>query len=81
MTRTWTSPLLLALLFLGPVGCLSIGQREAPSPTRAGAVGVKRVVDKREPAYLIAADGTECTVAAATFNRTRVGQRVFCAWR
>jgi hypothetical protein len=83
MKRTWTPLLLLLLGFvlLLPVGCLPYGQREVPNPTRSGGVGVKEVVDKREPAYLIAVDGTECTVVAATFNRTRIGQRVFCVWR
>jgi hypothetical protein len=73
-------PLPMLLLTL-PAGCAMYRQREAPSPTRSAGVAVKQVVDKREPAYLIAIDGTECTVSAARFNRTELGQRVLCAWR
>ncbi len=41
----------------------------------------KQVVDKKEPAYRVATDGTTCTVDAERFKKTELGKRVLCAWQ
>lgn len=41
----------------------------------------KRVEAKEEPATLIAADRSECTVTAERFRSTKVGDAVVCDWR
>jgi len=41
----------------------------------------KRVEAKEEPATLIAADRSECTVTAERFRNTKVGDAVVCDWR
>lgn len=41
----------------------------------------KRVEAKEEPATLIAADRSECTVTATRFRDTKVGDAVVCDWR
>lgn len=41
----------------------------------------KRVAAKEEPATLIAADRSECTVTAERFRNTKVGDAVICDWR
>jgi hypothetical protein len=69
--------LLLALLLLS--GCIRSGDSYRRSP--AAGVGWKVVMDKRPPAYLVAVDGTECTVSAERFRQVDPGDRVLCAWR
>lgn len=63
---------------------------DRPFPTPAGRPGTssvntaretkKRVAAKDEPATLIAADRTQCTVDMNDFNRIRVGDEVACLW-
>jgi hypothetical protein len=71
--------LLMGLLLL--TSCISL-----PVPGRGvqesrETLSSKVVVEKREPNLLLAMDRTECVVPQARFERTRVGDRVFCHWR
>ncbi len=70
-------PFLLALLLL-PLGCVNVPIRVKGAPETQ--LEWKQVVDKKEPAYLIATDGTTCTVDAKRFKKTEVGKTVLCAW-
>lgn len=62
----------------------------SPLPTPAGQpvtakstanMTLKRVAGKEEPATLIAADRSECTVTADRYRKTSVGDNVLCDWR
>lgn len=68
---------ILALLLLS--ACIRSGDPYRTSP--AAGIGWKVVMDKRPPAYLVAVDGTECTVSAERFQQVNPGDRVLCAWR
>ncbi len=70
-------PYLLALPLLAACAHLPMGIKHAPGTELAW----KQVVDKREPAYLIATDGTTCTVDPGRFAKTEVGKSVLCAWQ
>ncbi len=70
-------PYLLALSLLAACAHLPPGVKHAPGT----ALAWKQVVDKREPVYLIATDGTTCTVDPERFARTDVGKSVLCAWQ
>ncbi len=72
-----TRRLLFALLLLP--GCLSVPIRTKGAPETR--LEWKQVVDKKEPAYLIATDGTTCTVDAERFKKAEVGKNVLCAWQ
>jgi hypothetical protein len=80
------SVLALAALFLG--GCIlplggSQGRPDRGGPALAGGestAGWKIVSRKIEPTYLIAADGSECTVSRERWENVRVGTRAFCVW-
>ena len=67
---------LLALSMLA--GCFNIPVRVKGAPEVQ--LEWKQVVDKKEPAYLVATDGTTCTVDAKRFEKTQLGQRVICKW-
>ena len=41
---------------------------------------VKPVVDKQEPAILLADDGSECRTSVERFTRTKVGKWIACDW-
>jgi hypothetical protein len=73
----------LSVLLTGCVMLQPLKKREPDTAlTRNTAgIGFKQVTDKREPAYLVAMDGTECTVSRGAFQKARVGESVFCAWR
>lgn len=47
---------------------------------KASSVFAKPVSAKRDPVYLIAVDGTECTVPKKRFDKIKVGDNVFCVW-
>jgi hypothetical protein len=55
------------------------GQRAGGS-TEAN-VSRKRVDSKEEPATLVAADRTRCTVTEQRFRDTKVGDNATCDWR
>jgi len=55
------------------------GQRAGGS-TEAN-VSRKRVDSKEEPATLVAADRTRCTVTEQRFRDTKVGDNAMCDWR
>jgi hypothetical protein len=42
---------------------------------------LKRVTGKAEPATLVAADRTTCTVTPQRFRDTKVGNKALCDWR
>jgi hypothetical protein len=41
---------------------------------------IKRVIDKQEPAVLVADDGSVCRTSAERFTRTSVGRWIACVW-
>jgi hypothetical protein len=41
----------------------------------------KPVIGKREPAQLVAEDGTTCHTTKSKYERARPGQRVWCVWQ
>lgn len=43
--------------------------------------GYKTVSAKYAPSTLVAFDGSECRVTAGRFERTQVGDRIWCFWR
>ena len=62
----------------------------SPLPTPAGQpatakstanMTLKRVAGKEEPATLIAADRSECTVTSERLRKTSVGDNELCDWR
>jgi len=56
---------------------------QRPDPKQAVAtegLGWKEVTGKREPHFLIARDGTECTVTAAKWEEFPIGTKAFCVW-
>ena len=60
------------------------GDRELPRnrPETLESSWSQKVVNaKEEPATLIAADRTRCTVSAQKFKETVVGTQVWCLWR
>lgn len=48
--------------------------------SQSNGLARKCIVDKVAPAYLVAADGSECTVTEKRFRETRVGDMVLCMW-
>jgi hypothetical protein len=54
---------------------------EAGAASRLPAAARKEVAEKRDVNRLIARDGTMCTVSAAVFQATAVGDRVTCLWQ
>ena len=44
-------------------------------------MSLKRVTGKEEPATLIAADRSQCTVTPDRFRNTKVGDNALCDWR
>lgn len=44
-------------------------------------MSLKRVTGKEEPATLIAADRSQCTVTAERFRNTKIGDKALCDWR
>ena len=61
-------------------GCVALrparpGEKGAPPQ-----VASKVVVDKREPVYLVAGDGTSCAVSRKRYEKTRIGDSALCAW-
>lgn len=61
-----------------------------PLPTPAGQpvtakstanMARKRITGKEEPATLIAADHSQCTVTSERFRNTKVGDKALCDWR
>ncbi len=70
--------ILLALpLLAGCVALLPARSRVKGAPPQ---VASKVVVDKREPVYLVAGDGTTCEVSRKQFERVRIGDDILCAW-
>lgn len=51
-----------------------------PSPNRRESLGYRTVAEKLPPTTLIAEDRATCEVDRKKFERTRVGQRVYCLW-
>lgn len=47
----------------------------------AGRTVLKTVSAKAEPVTLVALDRTECTVTPSKFEKTEIGDAVWCAWR
>jgi hypothetical protein len=71
---------LVALVpFLGACVSLPMPRTLTPDTPRAGT-GWKHVAEKRDPVYLVAVDGTECTVSRGRFERVERGDRVLCSW-
>jgi len=68
---------LLALTLLAGCGSIPIRVKGAPTTN----LQRKQVVDKKEPGYLIATDGTTCTVDPDRFKKVQLGERVFCVWQ
>jgi hypothetical protein len=48
---------------------------------KSSGLAWKEVQTKREPVYLIALDGTECTVSKERFAKVEVGENALCLWR
>ncbi len=73
-------------LFLVPLlpllgACASLPMPRTLTPdTPRGGTGWKHVAEKRDPVYLVAVDGTECTVSRGRFERVERGDRVLCSW-
>lgn len=61
-------------------GCATLVPLRRPNPMQGAGVGMKEVVEKREPNYLIAVDRTECVVSRSRFNKVERGSRVLCRW-
>lgn len=80
--RSWVLPFLLLVGGAGPSGCASLPLPDAlASEAPQAATGWKHVAEKRDPVYLVAVDGTECTVSRARFERVERGDRILCTWR
>jgi hypothetical protein len=69
---------LLALVLLA--GCALPFRVRQPYARTGSHVTWKKVVDKREPTWLIAADQSSCTVSRDKFDHTGLGDVVLCAW-
>src|SRR5690606_38508150 len=67
-----------------PVLCLAIGLSGCfwarGSGEARGMIGWKTVMRKMDPVYLIAVDGSQCTVTEEKFKKAKEGERFFCAW-
>ncbi len=71
--------LLLALILSG--ACAFLPRKPSFNHmTPSTGLGRKKVVDKRDPAWLVAADRTKCSVSADKYERTAIGDKVVCAW-
>lgn len=86
LTIVWLASSCVGLQFLpGWMGGGPPPGNAVPQPDDDGrplfGPGLKGVVAKREPTYLIAGDATECTVSPERFRRVEIGERVFCTWR
>ena len=46
-----------------------------------GLPGVRTVSGKEAPITLVAVDGARCEVTPARWERAKIGDRVWCAWR
>lgn len=71
---------LLVVTVLMGSGCLPRQFQNDSSMKSSGSLGRKPVAGMREPTYLIAIDGTECTVSKKKFAKVKVGDAVFCLW-
>lgn len=58
------------------------GGRDMPVGTTAprSELGSKKVNGKEDPNLLLAADRSRCTVSAAKYRETAIGESVLCAW-
>ena len=74
-----TRLLMIALLAVSVSSCALTNRLQLGGD--GGGPGRKTVSAKEEPLTLVALDGTECTVTSAKFNRTKIGDMVWCAWR
>jgi hypothetical protein len=74
--------LIAAILLSGCIAPMRMPQDNTlmKGSASTGSLGRKPVTGKREPAYLIAVDGTECTVSKKKFKKVKVGDAVFCLW-
>jgi hypothetical protein len=67
-----------------PALCLAIGLSGCfwarGSGEARGMIGWKTVMRKMDPVYLIAVDGSQCTVTEEKFKKAKEGERFFCAW-
>lgn len=77
MSRTLAALAPLALACILTAGCFIFpGSRR-----NADGLGWKAVMEKREPVYLIAIDGTECTVSSERWAQAKPGRQFFCHWQ
>jgi hypothetical protein len=81
MRRTLTA-ITLVLAAVPAAGCISVPfAKNGNENVKASGLGWKLVESKREPAYLIAVDGTECTVSKERFAKAKRGDNALCLWR
>ena len=50
-----------------------------PGPRQA--LSRREIAGKREPAELVATDGSTCHVSLSRYEKSRVGSRAWCVWR
>jgi hypothetical protein len=55
-------------------------EKQSTLTNTAGGLAWKPVSAMRDPVYLIAIDGTECTVSKKKYAKIKVGDNVFCLW-
>ena len=73
---------LLSVLFVAVIltGCAFPLLERDPAFNKGSGLNVKPVSAKRDPAYLIAVDGSECTVSKKRFDKVKVGDNQLCLW-
>jgi hypothetical protein len=71
----------LVLTALATAGCMSMPYaKNGGEMVKSSGLGWKHVQSKREPVYLIAVDGTECTVSKERFAKVQPGGSALCVW-
>lgn len=81
MRRTFTAVAIM-LTSVTATGCLPRAYGQNGDQTfKSSGLAWKHVHSKREPVYLIAVDGTECTVSKERFAKVKPGESALCVWR
>jgi hypothetical protein len=79
MSRTAT--VVALFLAISMSGCSALSPFKGPDGLlKASSMLWKPVSAKRDPAYSIAVDGTECTVPKKRYDKIKIGDNAFCVW-
>jgi hypothetical protein len=81
MRRTFTSVVVILTCAAAAACSPHAFAKNGNQNYKSSGLALKHVEAKREPVYLIATDGSECTVSKERFAKTKRGDSALCIWR